>query len=307
MTSEGFRIVCVGHATRDAIALVRSHPPADGRVVAADVRHAGGGPAATAAVALARLGHAVGFAGAVGDDPAGERILQDLAAEGVDTTHVAVVPGARSAESLILVDEAGGGRSIAAYPGTAERAITASAVADALRDAAWVHTDHIGYAAVRSLVDDGRLAGGPRWSIDGGNPIPRLSLRDVDLYVPTVEALLRHTGAAAVPAGLHAARDEGARAVVASAGADGAWLLDGDGEAERIPAADVPVHSTLGAGDVFHGALLAGLLDGLPLRDAAAHGCLVAGLSCGGLDGRSAIPTRDRLAAVSSRRAGVPA
>jgi sugar/nucleoside kinase (ribokinase family) len=58
--------------------------------------------------------------------------------------------------------------------------------------------------------------------------------------------------------------------------------------------------STLGAGDVFHGALLAGLARDAALADAlrAANAC--AALSCRALDGRSAIPTRDELASVLS-------
>ena len=53
--------------------------------------------------------------------------------------------------------------------------------------------------------------------------------------------------------------------------------------------------STLGAGDVFHGALLAALVRGASLQDALAMANRVAALSCRGLDGRSAIPTLQEL------------
>ena len=53
--------------------------------------------------------------------------------------------------------------------------------------------------------------------------------------------------------------------------------------------------STLGAGDVFHGALLACLVRELPLRDALTRANACAALSCRALDGRSAIPTWDEL------------
>ena len=56
----------IGAATLDALALVEQYPGPDERVVASDLRFAGGGPAATAAVAAARLGHEVAFIGAVG-------------------------------------------------------------------------------------------------------------------------------------------------------------------------------------------------------------------------------------------------
>jgi len=53
--------------------------------------------------------------------------------------------------------------------------------------------------------------------------------------------------------------------------------------------------STLGAGDVFHGALLACFVRGLELRDALRHANACAALSCRALDGRSAIPTWNEL------------
>ncbi|MBA3436203.1 MAG: hypothetical protein H0X20_00310 [Chloroflexi bacterium] len=65
-----------------------------------DLQRAGGGPAATAAVALARLGHRVAFVGTVGDDAAGDEIRASLTEEGVDVEDVTVVTGARSPESL---------------------------------------------------------------------------------------------------------------------------------------------------------------------------------------------------------------
>ena len=53
--------------------------------------------------------------------------------------------------------------------------------------------------------------------------------------------------------------------------------------------------STLGAGDVFHGALLAQLIEGLDLKSAMERANVVAALSCRGLDGQSAIPTKHEL------------
>jgi sulfofructose kinase len=55
------------------------------------------------------------------------------------------------------------------------------------------------------------------------------------------------------------------------------------------------VLSTLGAGDVFHGALLAAIQHGLGLEDCLRYANLVAFRSCQGLDGRSAIPRHDEI------------
>jgi sugar/nucleoside kinase (ribokinase family) len=66
-----------------------------------------------------------------------------------------------------------------------------------------------------------------------------------------------------------------------------------ENEHVSAPAFPVDVVSTLGAGDVFHGALLAQLVRDVPLPDALANAC--AALSCRALDGRSAIPTGEEL------------
>jgi sugar/nucleoside kinase (ribokinase family) len=242
-------IVCVGLATRDTIYAVPRHPGADDRVVATERVVSGGGPAATAAVAAARLGVDVRFVGVTDDE-----------LEGVETVRV---PG-RMVESTILVGD--GGRAIVTTePEPFE------VPAGALDGAEWVHVDHVGYGSLPPGATS-------QLSVDGGNPIPDLALDDVALYAPTE------------------ASDDGRRAklTVVTRGANGCVAYAG-GETIDVPGFPVEAVSTLGAGDVFHGALLACLVRGLGLRDALEHANACAALSCRALDGRSAIPTWDEL------------
>lgn len=247
-------IVCVGLATRDTIYAVPRHPGADDLVVASGRTVAGGGPAATAAVAIARLGGDVRFVGVI-----------DGELEGVETVRV---PG-RMVESTILVGD--GTRSI-----VTEAPDAFSVTAEMVEGADWLHVDHVGWAA---LQPDG-LAAHARISVDAGHPIPTLDVDAVDLYAPPQE------------------RDDGRRAAitVVTRGALGCttWA---DGERIDLPAYPVDVVSTLGAGDVFHGALVACLDRGLALRDALVRANACAALSCRALDGRSAVPTWDELEA----------
>jgi sugar/nucleoside kinase (ribokinase family) len=266
-------IVCVGLATLDTIAAVPRHPGPDDRVVASAHAVAGGGPAATAAVTLARLGVEVAFVGAVGDDDAGTAIRQGLEREGVDVSELRVVPGARSPQSSILVGE--GTRAIAAYPGT----LPPLAVERRSLAGDWVHADHVGYAAVAPLRGEIRL------SLDGGNPIDGLDLRGVALYAPTERALREQLGDA------RRALDAGAELVVVTRGAAGSAAYTRAGDVVEAPGVEADVVSTLGAGDVFHGALLAALHRELPLAEALAAANACAAASCAALDGRSAIPT----------------
>jgi sulfofructose kinase len=262
-------VACVGLATRDTILAVPSLPTPDGRVVVRDRVVAGGGPAATAAVTLARLGVEAAFVGAVGDDDAGRFVREGLEAEGVDVSLLALVIGARTPESVILVSP-DGARAIVHTPGDAP-------FPEPRIEAHWVHVDHVGFGHAR-----GRL------SVDGGNPIPGLDLLGVALYAPTEERLRADFGDAV------AALDAGAELVVVTRGAEGsaATTREGTVEAPGVPCDPV---STLGAGDVFHGALLAYLARGAALPDALRAANTAASLSCRALDGRSAIPTLDEL------------
>src|SRR5947208_16157836 len=97
-------VVFVGVATHDTIALMRRFPEPDERLVADDLCIAGGGPAATAAVAAARLGVPAAFVGTVGADEEGRRIIEGLQAEGVDVSGVTVAAGQSSGPSVIVVD-----------------------------------------------------------------------------------------------------------------------------------------------------------------------------------------------------------
>ncbi|MDQ0665517.1 sulfofructose kinase [Arthrobacter ulcerisalmonis] len=281
-------LLFVGCATLDSIALVQDYPAADSRTVATDFATAGGGPAATAAVAAARAGARTAFAGVLGTDEEGDRIISGLQAEGVDTSAVIRDAGVKTGASVIVVSKTAESRAIVTRPVPPVSFPAGSRFTELLQSAAWVHTDHLGWNAVASAP--GRPAG-LKVSVDAGNPIPAFSPRGVALYVPTIERLAAEYGADLPPeALLRKPLEDGASAVVATAGSEGAWVLERGGEPVHVPATPAVIVSTLGAGDVYHGALLAAVAAGVPLVDAAAFAGRTAAASCGGLDGRSAIP-----------------
>ena len=109
------RIVCVGITVLDRIWYLDDLPKEGGKYVAKDYTEVGGGPAATAAVAAAKLGAEVDFIGRVGDDDTGRRLLAELESLGVKTRYTRVFKGARSSQSAVLVDGCGE-RIIANYP-----------------------------------------------------------------------------------------------------------------------------------------------------------------------------------------------
>jgi len=167
----------------------------------------------------------------------------------------------------------------------------------------WVHLDHVGIRVLADLV-----AAGIRTPIsldDGVGVASRSDLATVALDAPTADVLGRRHPGIDLDEALEAALDAGPRIVAVTRGSAGAIALErgpDGGPPERHVAASVlvDVRSTLGAGDVFHGALLAGLVDGRPLGEALARAVACAGLSCRGLDGRTAIPRRSELDVVTA-------
>jgi sugar/nucleoside kinase (ribokinase family) len=300
-------VVCIGIATLDAIALVDRLPTSGERLPAVEVRLAGGGVAATAAVTLAHLGVSTAFIGRVGEDEAGRWIRAGLADAGVDVSGLRAVAG-RSPASVVLVDAEAGERSlipdVRGVPPLGLRTEDMGLCASA----AWVHVDQTGYPVLGELAASGVET---PVSLDGGNFVDELHLDRIALYAPTERALLARYPGLGLDEALDAALAEGPRIVAATRGSAGSVAAergaDGAIRHYEVPAIETPVMSTLGAGDVFHGALIAALLEGRPLPDALRFANVAAGLSCRSLDGRSGIPSRrevDESVALLPRAAG---
>lgn len=93
------RVACVGITVMDRIYYVEGLPTEGGKYVAKRYTEVGGGPAATAAVAAAKLGAQVDFIGRVGDDDTGSSLLAELESLGVNTRYTRRYVG-RSPHSL---------------------------------------------------------------------------------------------------------------------------------------------------------------------------------------------------------------
>jgi sulfofructose kinase len=166
-------------------------------------------------------------------------------------------------------------------------------------EADWIHVDQTGHPAIARLRSAGVRT---PVSFDGGNVDREYELGEVDLYAPTERALLARYPGRSFSEAVAAALDAGPDTVVVTRGDRGSVAASGPRPALiEVPAIDGHVASTLGAGDVFHGALLAALLDGRELSDALPWANAAAALSCRALDGRSAIPDRAELDAFLTR------
>ena len=283
--------VCVGVITIDTIALVDKYPSEDERVLANEISRAGGGPAAVAAVALSRLGVKSAIVGTIGDDADGKEVLRIFAQEGVDTSGISIGT-TPTAGSVIVASKEHSARAISTRQPVTQAPINAAAK-KLIASAQWVHVDHVG---VKRLDEAGISRGnGPQISFDAGYGVETFDPIVVDLFVPTDRQMaLRYPGVDLAVA-LENDSMKAGNTVVATQGSAGSAGFSPETGLVSAPGFTVEVTSTLGAGDVFHGALVAQLIQGYSLQEAMRRANAVAALSCRGLDGQSKIPTTTEL------------
>jgi sulfofructose kinase len=275
----------------DTIALVQKYPGEDERVMADEISRAGGGPAAVAAVALSRLGVRSAIVGTIGDDVDGKELLQIFEREGVDTTGISI-GSSPTAGSIIVASREHSARAISTRQPVVQAPIN-DAARDLISRAQWLHVDHVG---IKRLDEIGVSRGkGPQISFDAGYGVESFDPIIVDLFVPTDRQMaLRYPGIDLAVA-LENDSLKAGNTIVATQGSAGCAGFSPESGLVTAPGFKVDVTSTLGAGDVFHGALVAQIIQGFSLQDSMRRANAVAALSCRGLDGQSMIPTTNEL------------
>ncbi|MEO3385056.1 PfkB family carbohydrate kinase [Mesorhizobium sp. CAU 1741] len=289
------KVFCVGLAIQDTIFSVDDIPREPVKVYARERRDVGGGPAATAAVAIARLGGRATIAARIGADATGNAISDELSAEGIDTTWLRVFDDNRSPGAVILVDRHG------------ERLIVAYVDPDTPTDADWLRPETLGGALLCDLswphgslacleqakregipsVLDAEITRHPRELVE---PI----IAGCDHVVFSRPGLAQFTGADSIEEGLRRARRPGHKIVGVTDGSDGLYWLDGD-VLRNARAPHVDVVDTVGAGDAFHGAFALAMSHGRSLEEAIRFANSVAALKCTVPGGRAGLPTPQAL------------
>ena len=288
------RVICLGHATLDAVFTVESLPYGGGKTPALSYACRGGGMAATAAVAAARLGALAQFWGRAGDDDAGRAMRAELASFDVDVAHLRLFAGARSSVSSVVVD-ASGERMLVNFRGADLPTRSDWLPLDTVRDADIVLADPRWPEGALALFAHARSAGIPTL-FDGDVAEPAVFdalLPGVD-YAVFSSAGLAHCVGQAQPAldvekALRAAYAKGCRVAAVTLGNRGVAWLDGM-SLQHLPAFAVDAVDTNGAGDVFHGALAFALGARWQLRDALRFASAVAALKCRHAGARSGVP-----------------
>jgi len=300
------RALVIGYHAWDVIVPCADLPPPDGKGECPGMRAGGGGPAATAAVALARLGVDVRYVGLLPDDAPGRLQAEELAAAGVDLSLCVPAPGARTPLAVSLVDPRTGSRRICWDRGDLPTLPAAAADPAWLDDADLLLTDTHEPAAALVLARAAAARGLPA-VLDAGTPRPgavelAAACSDVVAAAGFARAV---TGAGDPVRALAALRALGPERVATTCGQHGLLALDTDGP-RHVPAYDVAAVDTTGAGDAFHAGYAWGLLRGEDFAGALDCGAAVAALAVGAVGGRAGLPDAAAVAALRTRGARRP-
>jgi sulfofructose kinase len=321
MTVKPLDVLCVGHASYDLVFSVPHHPGADEKIVADDLLGCGGGPAANAAVTVAKLGGKAGFCGYLGNDVYGDSHLRELHDHGVDTQLI--VRGTSPTPLSTVLVKPNGQRALINYKGQIS-ALPANAI-DFDNLAAKVllfdgHEPHISLRLLNQLstrrsntvrpepVEGPTTAGFDQLSTNGlrasrsgltASPVPTVldagSLHDGTLaLMDKVEYLVCSEKFAVQYAG-----DENlalsklaqiAPVVVITLGERGLIWQRGQ-EQGSLSAPPIVAIDTTGAGDAFHGAFAAGLAKGLSWIDLLRYASVAGALCCTKIGARPGLPS----------------
>jgi sulfofructose kinase len=298
-------ILCAGMAVLDEVFHVREFPLPDTKAEATAFFAVGGGNAANAAVAIARLGADVAFAGPIGgppgEDAIGDRVLASLVVEGIDCSGCARLAGARTPISAILLN-AQGERTIANYR---DKRLDAVAPADPAGLVAGVDVLLVDnrYPTFVTPICEAARRRGLAVVIDADKATvetdPLFALGTHVIF--SGDCLRRTTGIDDLAAGL-ARMAQFTDAFLAAT--DGAMPVRWrEGEAIReMPVFDIEAIDTLAAGDVFHGAFTLTLAEGRGIAEAMRFAAAAAGLKCTRFGGATGAPRRHEVEALLAGR-----
>jgi sugar/nucleoside kinase (ribokinase family) len=271
---------------------VEAIPEGQGATLVEEIRITAAGSAGGAALTLAKLGARTYSAGAIGADAVGEMLTALLEQVGIDTSHLVRRDDAPTSATVLPI-RPNGERPTLHLVGANATYGPDDAPWDAIAASTHLHLggpEFMGGEAAARILSFARengvttsadiLAPGEqaRDIVDWIAP----AFGELDYLLPNDDQVLGLSGADDLAAGCRSLVEGGVGCVVATRGAEGALIVDGDGS-EEVPAFKVEVVDTTGCGDAFSAGFLRGLSLGRPRREAAVLGCAAAALVAQGL------------------------
>ncbi len=281
-----YDVICIGMACYDETFLIDQHPQADEKTVATDYQSSGGGPAANAAITVARLEGTSAFVGYLGNDVYGEQHLHEFIENHVDTTHL-VRGDAPTALSVILV-KPDGKRALVSYKGDRQpltkQAIQASNLSArcALFDGHEPHlspvlAEYFRQHDIPTVLDAGSVHDGTLALLDKVDYLV-CSQKFAKQYAQTENKALQQLA-------------EIAKTVIITLGEHGLIWKRGQSSG-NLPAYSINAVDTTGAGDAFHGAFAMAVAQQMGWQDSLQFASATAALCCQKTGARQGLPSK---------------
>jgi sulfofructose kinase len=293
--NSNLRVLGVGINATDTVIRLPRFPTLDSKVEVSSAEVKAGGQVASAMVACQRWGLNARYVGKIGDDSAGQFQVEEMRREGVEA-HWITAPNCMSQTAFILVHEPSGERTVL-WKREPEVALQPH---DLKRE--WI-------SGAQALLVDGHdtaaAAQAARWARADGIPV----VADFDNRYPGVEVLLqsvdfpitsndfpeRVTGEKDLLKSLPKIfSDFKCRLAGATLGRLGVLVWNG-ARFVLCPGFRVNAVDTTGAGDIFHGAFLYGLVQGWQVEEILEFSCAAAALNCEALGARGGIRSVEEI------------
>lgn len=291
-------VLCVGHACYDLIFSVDHHPAEDEKLFAHSCHGIGGGPAANAAVIVARLGFKSAFAGYLGHDLYGDKHEQEFQENGVEDTYI--VRGDNPTPLSAIIVKPDGKRALINYKGDT-RPLSSNALDFSGIDVKTVLFDGHEPELSPPLADYCRATDIPTVLDAGSVHRGTLALMDkVDYLVCSEKFAIQIAGDVASALAKLA---EKAPTVVITLGQRGLIWQTGQ-ERGSLAAFPIDAIDSTGAGDAFHGAFAAAIAAKLNWQDTLRYASAAGAICCTRTGAREGLATKQELQTFLQRHSG---
>lgn len=286
----GYEVPCV-----DFLVNVDALPHSNQGVHVRGLSWQGGGKVSSGMVAAARLGAKCAMMGAVGSDEYGRFCLADFQRHGIDVSGMHVREGKSTSLSIVLSDDETDGRSFLYRSGTAQALEPQELDLELLENSQWFYLSHI--TPVSRIALEHAVKAGARIFWDGDTFSQEIvdHLGFIDAFVGSEFFYQSLFSDGTYEENIKAVCAMGPSVVVFTLGEKGCVGYSREEGYFSLPSFPVSVQDTVGAGDVFHGAFLVGLLRGMSAKESAALATATACIKCTRIGGRAAIPDWDTV------------
>ncbi len=287
------KVVGIGQCSLDHLFIVDSFPERNTKQEIAEWTIAGGGPVATALVSLSRLGIDCNYYGIVGNDKAGKKIIDSLQTENINTSGVIKRPDSLSQVAFIAIDTQRGERTIFWQRPSGNPLVPQELSDNFLDKMNFLLIDGLMAEISNYAAKEARKRKIPVMLDAGSVREGMIELAHLCDYVVCSEEFAREFTESedtfdAEKAIMHMT-SFGTKATTITLGEKGSITFCGD-ELFHTPAFNVDIVDTTGAGDVFHGGYIYGLLQNWNIQLVVRFASAFAALKCRKIGGRAGIP-----------------